>query len=51
MWENANEEAIELCNRGKERIYAKKGKGISTIKGEEKRDVWVYQRTVEKRVY
>jgi len=50
-WENANEESMRSYNRDKERICAEKEKDISVIKRREGRGVWVYWRTVEKRVY
>ena len=33
---------MRLCNRGKERICAKKGKGISIVKREKRRGVQVH---------
>jgi len=50
-WEDANKESIGLCDRSKEKVYTKKEKGISIIKGREREGVQFFQRTIEKRVY
>ena len=47
-WKNANKKDIESCNRYKERVYDKKGKGISVVKRRLRKDVQVYKWTFEK---
>ena len=41
-WENANKEVVELCNRDKEEVCAKKEEGITIIKRKERRDARVH---------
>ena len=50
-WENANKEVVESCDRGKERVCAKKGEDVSIIKERERRSIQVYWRTIEKEIY
>jgi len=49
-WEDVNKEDVESHNRSERKICAKKGEGVSVVKRKE-RGVWVYQQTIEKRVY
>jgi len=41
-WENANKKVVELYNRDKEEVCAKKEKGITIIKRKERRDARVH---------
>ena len=41
-WENANKEVVELCNRDKEEVCAKKEEDITIIKRKERRDARVH---------
>ena len=50
-WENTNKKVVESCNRVKEKVYAKEGKGESVIKKRERRAAWVYWRTTEEEIY
>ena len=39
---------MESCNRDKESIYAKEGKGIPVVKGREEKNVWVHRKQLRK---
>jgi len=40
---------VEPCNKDKEEIYAKEGKGVSIVEGRVERDAQVHSRIIEKR--
>jgi len=42
---------VRLCNRDKGGVFTEKEEGVSIIKEREGRDVQVYRRTTEKRIY
>ena len=42
---------MEPCNKDKEEIYAKEGKGVSIVEGRVERDAQVHSRIIEKKVY
>jgi len=42
---------VESCNKDKEGICAKEGEGVSIVERRVERDVQVYPRIIEKRVY
>jgi len=42
---------VEPCNKDKEEIYAKEGKGVSIVEGRVERDAQVHSRIIEKKVY
>jgi len=50
-WEDTNKKIMELCNWDQERICTKKGESVSVVEEREERDMWVYSRTIKKRVY
>ena len=50
-WDNTDKEVMGPCNRDERRICAKKEEGVSVVEGRDKRDMWVHQRTIKKRVY
>ena len=40
-----------LCNRYEEEICTREGEGVFVVKRRERRDMWVYKRTIKKIVY
>ena len=39
------------CNRCEEEVCTRKEEGVSVVKRRERRDMWVYRRTIEEMVY
>ena len=50
-WKSANKKVVRSCNRGKERVCAKKEEGVPTVKKREKRSMWVYWRIIKEGIY
>ena len=44
-------ENLESCNQHEGRICSEEGKGVSVVKGRERRGMQVYLRTTEERVH
>ena len=49
--ENADEKGVELRNRSKKGVCAKKGEGVSVVKRRKGGGERIYQRTVAERIY
>ena len=48
---DAYKKTLGLCNRAKEKICAKKEKGVSVVERRKRRSMRVYLRTIEEEAY
>ena len=51
QWMNAHKQTMRPCYWYEGRVCTEEEKGISTVKGGKRRDVWVYLRTIEKKIH